>query len=360
MPRLNVKCPINKLSFGNVSVNILRELFKKGIDLCIFPTGQPDLSSYDLVAKEFYEWLRSGMSRRLLDVSRSSPTLNIWHINGSESKISDKNILLTFHETGNATPEELNLVKLYDKVCFSSNYAREAFQNLGATNVTNVPIGLDPDLSRIQRRRSDSNIHFGLMGKWEARKHTSKIIKCWAKTYGNNSRYELSCCVENSFLEKSQLESAKLEALGSQEFSNINFLPWLPKNSQVNDFLNSIDIDLSGMSGAEGWNLPAFNATALGKWSIVLDCTSHKDWANAGNCILVSPAGTENIEDGVFFLPNTPFNVGKKYTFNEDSLVKAMELAEHKCKTENIKGIELATQFTYSNTVDKLLDICFS
>jgi len=360
MPQLNVKCPINKLSFGNVSVNILRELFKKGVDACVFPTGQPDLSSYDQASKEFYEWLRSAMARRLTDVDRSNPTLNIWHINGSENKISDKNTLLTFHETGHPTPEELNLAKLYDKVCFGSNYAREAFQDCGATNVTNVPMGLDPDLSCLPQKKSSDNIHFGLMGKWERRKHTSKIIKCWAKTYGNNNRYELSCCVGNSFLEESQLESAKLEALGSREFSNINFLPWLPKNSQVNDFINSIDVDLSGMSGAEGWNLPAFNATALGKWSIVLDCTSHKDWATEGNCILISPSGTESIEDGIFFTKESPFNRGVKFTFNEDSLIKAMELAEHKCKTENTKGKELATQFTYSNTVDKLLDICFS
>lgn len=360
MRPLNVKCPINKLSFGNVSVNILRELYLKGVNIHLFPTGQPDLSSYDQIEDEFYQWLRGSMGGRLIGVCRSNPTLNIWHINGSENKISDKNILFTFHETGQATEEELNLIKLYDKVCFSSSYARDAFLNRGAENVASVPIGLDPDLRRSNSRRANSNIHFGLMGKWENRKHTSKIIKCWAKTYGNNHRYELTCCVENSFLKKEDLDLAKAEALEGEKYSNINFLPWLPKNSQVNDYLNSIDIDLSGMSGAEGWNLPAFNATALGKWSIVLDCTSHKDWATEGNCILISPSGTENIEDGIFFTKKSPFNRGVKFTFNEDSLIKAMELAEHKCKTENIDGQKLSSTFTYSNTVDKLLDFCYS
>ena len=54
------------------------------------------------------------------------------------------------------------------------------------------------------------------------------------------------------------------------------------------------------MSGAEGWNLPAFNATALGKWSIVLNSSSHTDWANSDNSILVEPNGTETAEDGNF------------------------------------------------------------
>jgi hypothetical protein len=29
---------------------------------------------------------------------------------------------------------------------------------------------------------------------------------------------------------------------------------------EMNEFLNAIDVDLTGMSGGEGWNLPAFNA----------------------------------------------------------------------------------------------------
>ena len=37
--KLLVNAPINALSFGNVSVNILRELFKKNIDLIFFPIG---------------------------------------------------------------------------------------------------------------------------------------------------------------------------------------------------------------------------------------------------------------------------------------------------------------------------------
>ena len=37
--KLLVNAPINALSFGNVSVNILKELYKKNIDLCLFPIG---------------------------------------------------------------------------------------------------------------------------------------------------------------------------------------------------------------------------------------------------------------------------------------------------------------------------------
>jgi hypothetical protein len=36
---LTVNAPINSLSFGNVSLNILRELYKKNTELTFFPIG---------------------------------------------------------------------------------------------------------------------------------------------------------------------------------------------------------------------------------------------------------------------------------------------------------------------------------
>ena len=47
------------------------------------------------------------------------------------------------------------------------------------------------------------------------------------------------------------MESAIRGIFDGKNYGNINFLPFLPKNSQVNDYLNSIDIDLGGMSGVK-------------------------------------------------------------------------------------------------------------
>jgi hypothetical protein len=52
--RLLVNAPINALSFGNVSVNILRELYKKNVDLIFFPIGdKAELDAYDKIDNEF-------------------------------------------------------------------------------------------------------------------------------------------------------------------------------------------------------------------------------------------------------------------------------------------------------------------
>ena len=195
------------------------------------------------------------------------------------------------------------------------------------------------------------------MGKWEKRKHTEKIIKLWIQEYGNNPDYQLSCCVVNPFIKQEQMNQIIAQALEGKQYNNINFFPYLKTNSEVNDFLNAIDVDLTGLSGAEGWNLPSFNATALGKWSVVLNATSHKDWATEDNSILVSPDGKEPSHDGVFFHNGHDFNQGNIYTWDDDDVVDAFKLAEKKSKEENTEGIKLQTDFTYSKTLDSLLNI---
>jgi hypothetical protein len=219
-----------------------------------------------------------------------------------------------------------------------------------------VPIGFDPDFYKTNRAYLLGKTHFGLIGKLEKRKHTAKIIQLWAKKYGNNYNYQLSCCITNPFFQPQQMNQAIGQILEGKRYGNINFLPYLKTNSEVNDLLNAVDIDLSGLSGGEGWNLPSFNATALGKWSVVLDATSHKDWATTTNSILVSSNGKEDAEDGIFFKKGNPFNQGQIYTFDDDEVVAAMELAEGKAKHPNTEGEKLKEDFTYEKTVDKLLE----
>ena len=193
------------------------------------------------------------------------------------------------------------------------------------------------------------------MGKFEKRKHTADILRIWAHTYGNNPNYQLSCCIHNPFLKPEELEGSIHHALEGKRYSNINFLPFLRTNSEVNEFINSLDIDLSGLSGAEGWNLPSFNATCLGKWSIVLNATSHKDWATPTNSLLLEPAGNMPAVDGKFFHNGGDFNQGDIYTFSPEELVAKMKEAESLCKTPNKEGLALQDKFSYSNMLDKIL-----
>lgn len=351
MNNIIYKGPLNSLSFGNVSFNLLKAMFKSGVNAAIFPHGKVDVSSFGKVDKDFKLWIEDGINDRFTKLKKSDTTLQMWHLNGSENRISSRQILYTFYELDQPTEEELSLCSFQDKTVFSSSQAKSLFPGSHF-----APLGFDTSFHKTNKKYLEGKIHFGLMGKFEKRKHTEKIIRSWIKKYGNNYNYQLTCCITNPFFKKEQMESIINNMLDGNRYGNINFLPFLPQNSQVNDFLNSIDIDLGGMSGAEGWNLPSFNATCLGKWSIVLNSSSHKDWANSKNSILIDPDGKQPAYDDIFFKKGNEFNQGNIYTFDEEEFISAMEKAETKCKINNDEGEKLKQTFTYENTLNKILE----
>jgi len=354
--QLIVETPMNSLSFGNVSYNILRQLWRKGIDVMWFPIGgNPDFQSFNKIDKEFGSWLQDSVQNANQKIKPDIPCFKLWHLNGSQARIGQKQALYTFYELDEPTEAEINLANFQDKIYFSSNYAAESFKKRGVkTDV--IPVGFDEDFFKTNKQYLDPDIiHFGLMGKFEKRKHTEKIIKLWLSKYGNNNKYQLSVCVTNPFFKKEEMQAALSNCLGEKRYTNINFLPYLKTNSEVNDFLNAVDIDLTGLSGAEGWNLPSFNASCLGKWSIVLNETSHKDWASKNNSIIVESKGKESCYDGKFFQEGSQFNQGNIYTWDSDIVAQAMETASQKKGQINTEGEKLKEKFSYSSSVDRLL-----
>ena len=353
--KLLIETPLNSLSFGNVAFNLIRELYNKNVDLAIFPVGNIDLGSYSL-SDNFKQWMQNSINKRWDFVADKAPSLKLWHLNGGENRKSEKQNLLTFYECSEPTNVEISVCKSQDKTLFSSQYAVERFNAAGCTNCIAVPMGFDTDFKITGKKYLDGVVHFGLMGKFEKRKCTEKIIKTWLKRFGNDNRYQLTCCVTNPFFKPQDMQAIIENLFEGKRYTNINFLPYLKTNNEVNELLNAIDIDLTGLSAGEGWNLPSFNATCLGKWSVVSNNTSHKDWANAENSILIEPNGTMPVYDGVFFAEGSDYNQGVFYTWDQDDAISAMEVAVAKCKTQNKKGIELGEQMTYSNTVDMILN----
>lgn len=354
MKTLLIEAPINHLSFGNVSYNILRELSKTDIDVGLFATGNIDISAFN-IDPEFKKWLEAAINNRWAILKLKPQSLKLWHLNGGENRKSNNQNLLTFYECSSPTVAEISVAKSQDKVLFSSTYSQNLFKNHGCENTMFVPMGFDADFHITGKEYLNDVVHFGLMGKFEKRKHTANIIKTWLKAFGNNNKFQLTCCVTNPFFKPEHMQALIQDALGGKRYTNINFLPYLKTNTEVNELMNAVDVDLTGLSGGEGWNLPAFNSTCLGKWSVVLNATSHKDWANEENCILVEPNGTMPVSDGFFFSDHGEYNRGEFFTWDEAVVISAMEKAASKAKTKNTKGIELGRVLSYKNTTDLII-----
>tara|TARA_R100001460_G_scaffold47516_1_gene85324 strand:+ start:1212 stop:2300 length:1089 start_codon:yes stop_codon:yes gene_type:complete len=360
MKKLNFDGPINSLSLGNVSINFLREIQKRDLEVSLYPVGdQGNFDAYDKIGEEFKEWVSNIATNRLKKLHTSSKSLKVWHINGSE-RVLPNQYLYTFYETDSPTEEEVNIVNLQKHTFFSCSEAAEIFKDKGCDNVSYIPLGFDEDFHVTDKKYLEDTIHFGLVGKFERRKNTQAIIQLWTDKFGNDPKYQLSCLVHNPFLNDDQMNQAIQSSLRGQNWSNVNFLPHLKTNSEMNDFINSIDIDLSGLSNGEGWNLPSFNATALGKWSIVSNCSAHTDWATEENSILVDPVGKQPCYDNFFFKEGNTFNQGQYYKLNGDSILESFDKAINKVGQINTEGTKLRDSFTYSKTIDAILSHMYS
>lgn len=356
------EAPLNQLSFGNVSYNFLKEFYKRQKDsnelsISLFPMGNLDLTAFDKAGEDFKKWIMSLVSNRFSSLSKDAVTFKMWHINGAEKRISSKQVLYTFYELDEPTVAEKAIVGMQDRTIFSSVYSARNFASSAMGKVYSVPLGFDEEFFETGKKYLPEKINFLLMGKFEKRKHTDKIIKMWAKKFGNNPKYQLSCSIINPFFDK---ELMKKLVIGYRSLAwNINVLPYVSTNSEVNDILNSCDIDLSGLSGAEGWGLPAFNSSCLGKWSVVLNATSHKDWATESNCILINPSAKIEAYDGTFFKKGNEFNQGCIYDFNEDEAIAAIEKAISFVESgkTNEDGRLLRQKFTYEKSVSQIVSI---
>ncbi len=166
-------------------------------------------------------------------LSHGSPSLKLWHFSGGEDRKSHCQNLFTFYECSEPTDTEAAIAKSQNKVIVTSNYALDLFKQKGCENFVFAPLGFDQDFHRTDRTYLKGVTHFGLMGKFEKRKNTGGIIKAWLEKYGNNNKYQLTCCITNPFFKPEQMTEIINSALGGKRYSNINFLPYLKTNQEV-------------------------------------------------------------------------------------------------------------------------------
>lgn len=360
-PAFNV--PLNNLSFGNVSIAILREVFRRGLQPNVLPIGPVDLSAQK-PDDSFNRQLGATINDAQRNHSREDIVFRLWHIQGSLESYSRRDSrLLTFFELDALTPTEINILRNQDKVYVTSSYTRDVFGMFGI-NAEYVPLGFDAhNFSTLAARPLiDGVTSFLLAGKLEKRKGHFKVLNLWAKKYGNNMKYRLNLALFNPFMPVHRQQAMINEALEGKQYANIGprqpdgsiGLPYMPTNAEYNSFLQSGQIYIA-MSGGEGRGLPEYHATALGAWPVALNAHAYKDYLTTENAVLVNPNSKVPAADGVFFAPNGPFNIGNLFDFNGDEFVAACETAEARAAQGlNAKGFELQ-KITYKDTVDALL-----
>ena len=349
---------VNPLSFGQVSLGLLSELYNRNQDIVLsLHQNQFDPSSEEQ-DEEFVKWMSEASSTFHFKHNRNNRAFNLWHLNGSLNSISKEQVLLSFYELDSPTECEINAVKNNYKVLFSNQEAVDAFRAAGCENVGYLPLGFDShNFKETEVDYGDDRIVFSILGKFEKRKNHDKLIKAWIKKYGNNKKYALHCAVWNPFLSAEQNNEIALGLVGNDKPFNVLFSGFMNTNKQYNEFLNSAHVVIAG-SGGEGWGLPEFQSVALGKHAVVLNCSGYKGWATEKNSVLIEPKGKQTAEDGVFFTNDSPWNQGQIYEIDEDDFISGCQEAVKRVKAEkvNVEGQKLKENFAYSKMLDSILE----
>lgn len=353
-------CPINNLSFGQVSLMLLREFHLMNLDIAVAPIGAINLEGANL-PQDFSVWLNKCLAKTNSRHNRDKHiSLKLWHLNGSLESFSKKQVLLTFYEVDKPTVQELNIVAQNEKVIFSSSYAANLFKERGANNVVSVPLAFDRFNFFPTERPSypDKRITFNLLGKFEKRKRHEFILKSWIKKYGKQDKFFLKAALHNPFIPVEELTNLFISAIGGQsDLFNVKFYPFMDILS-YNRFLGDGNIVIA-CSGGEGWSLADFEAVALGSHAVTLKAHSYLDWANEKNSVLINPSGKIPAADGRFFAENSQFNNGNIYDFNEDDFIEGCEKAIERVKIDpmNWEGCKLQSQFTTRKFAENVLEV---
>ena len=334
----------------------MKELYSRNEieNINLFPISGVDLGAFN-VSSELFSKISESINFSSEKHNKNIPTLKLWHISGLFDSVAKKRVAITFHETSSLTKSEVNILKQQDIIFVTSSYTKEVFESHGLANIVYLPLGFDSShFSKTMGHKLDAVV-WGLNGKMEKRKSTLRVLKVWSQIFGNKKEHRLHCTIHNPFIQPQDQEKMVLNELGTIPW-NINFIPPQKLNTEYNKVLNSIDIDLTGMSACEGFNLPAFQTTCLGKWGIFLNAHAHKDFANKDNAILVEPSGMQPAYDGIFFKNDGKFNCGEWFDFKDSDLVDAMMRAVPLAGKINKNGEKLIEQFSYEKTCDILLN----
>lgn len=363
---MNINCqiPINNLSFGYVGFQILQELYNKKVDFSLFPIGplKPEnFDSFDKANPDFVKYVFSSASSSLKTYNKKDPTLRLWHIGGSQESVGENQVLLTFFELDQITETEANILNNQKAVIVTSEEAKQVFLRGGVkVPIFYVPLGFDKTYFHKTNKRyySDEITTFLISGKLEFRKATAEVIQAWVKKFGNNPLFRLHINVYNPFLSPEDNKNILNQIYQGKRYTNVvDNLPYVKTLSEVNDTYNSCDIVID--MGNEGWSLPSFHTTGLGKHAILLNCAGIKGWATSQNAVLVQPSGKKQVYDNIFFHKGVPFNQGNIYCFKEEDLLLAFDEAiKRKISNKiNTEGLKIPSDFTWEKTVSKILNI---
>lgn len=345
---MNLFCPINTLSYGIVSYNILEQLSAKNMSVSLFPIGQITTDpSYDvsLIKKH---------TQDALFFDYKAPTLKIFHQNSLIEHISRPLLGFPIFELDRFTPAERHSLNYADKLLVCSKWAQGVIHKQLGKQASVIPLGVNSNIFKPRpsnetgiRDNNDQYI-FLSVGKLEKRKLSHKLPELFKKAFPKETDVKLVTLGHNPFFSDKETEDFSRHYRNNRTQLVLNFIPSLEGMCSV---MNTADCGLFP-SRAEGWGLPILEMMACGKPVITTNYSGMTEYCTKENAHLVYIDTTEKAYDGKWFTGQGDWAV---IDYDEEEQIIEYMRKCYRDRPSNQAGVETAKKFSWEHTVKKLL-----
>lgn len=343
---LNLMAPINDLGYGVVGANIAFHLSLKG-NYSLFPIGGISVHSESMKTA-----IVSGLNNARNNFSNKIPSLKIYHqFDMGTFPRGKKYIGMPIFELDNFTKEEKVHLESLDGIFACSHWAKSVLENSlkNCPPVSVIPLGVDQSIFYPSERKSNKTIFLNV-GKWEKRKGHDILARAFKAAFGNSEEVELRMLNSNPFLTKQETDDFESE----YRSNNIKLLPRVDTHYQVAEIMRQADCGVFP-SRAEGWNLEALEMLSCGRDLIITNYSAHTEFCTIENSRLIDVYGLEVAQDGKWF-----FGTGKWANLDKevlDNLVDQLRIYHsNRPNSINAEGVKTASRFSWTNTVERILE----
>lgn len=357
MKNINLISPINSLGYGQVGLNVYKELDKQA-NVALMPIGQIGVSNHkdgNLIAK--------GM-QRCDNVDFSAPCLRIWHQHDMSQFVGNgPKIGFPIFELDRFTDREYHHLSHLDYIFVCSHWAKEiVLKNLNDRDSTYeedrvrvVPLGVNSHEFDVFHVGGSTN--FFTCGKWEIRKGHDFLINAFCRAFDSSDDVMLYMMCDNPFLDKKQESEWKSLYMNSPMGHRVRFISRVQTHEEVMQQMSNMDCGLF-LSRAEGWNLELLEMMSIGKHVIATNYSGHTEFCNEDNAYLVNVDKLQSAVDNIWF-----HGQGMWAELGENQMkqtVDHMRFVHDQKQSGNLyintSGLQTAQKFTWENTARNILE----
>lgn len=352
--KINFIGPYSCLGYGVFGKNILREL-DLVCEVSYHPIGHPQpLSDSEIL-------LLNKTTSVAAYYNPNCPSLRLWHQHDLALHAGSPRIGWPIFELNRFTSRERHHLESQDMVFVCSQWAKNIIlSETNQKNVSVIPGGVDTSIFYPTSTCASNKFIFLTIGKFEVRKNHEGIIRAFDLAFSDNDNVELWLMTENPFLDTQDqlIWSSLIE--GTRLHYKIRRIPHFNTQHDIAKIINMASCGIFP-SHAEGWDLPVLEMMACGKPVIVSNYSAHTEYCNVNNSILLNvnkleSANAVNYNISTSFDKQHFYGQGEWGQINLDDIVDSMRLAYKLGISINQEGIKTAQQFSWKNSVNKILE----